>query len=198
VGLLLDRLRATTISAPAPAWAPKPGDGIEGIVVSIDTRPGDGQRRTEYPVVVIDTSDLGQLAWHAAGAIAKEQLDLHRPKTGDTIAVLYSGEQTSKRGAQFKRWTILVEHIPTPGPRPHRDGTENGPDDYPDNIPIDPQRALIISTLNDIDGKEMRHRAKLTFASRFGDPRTLPANQLSTALAWTQSAAVGKEILDPL
>ena len=161
-------------------------------------------RRSEYSVVVIDVENNGgRVAWHAAGLVAKEQLDLHRPKPGDAIAVLYVGEETSKRGRnQYKRWLVAAEHNNRPIPR-HRVGMENGPDDYPDNVPPESQpiqemRALIISTLNTIADAETRHRAKRTYADRFTDPRSTPAKQLANALAWTQSAAAGTEILDPL
>ena len=116
MGELLDRLRQDAHARwAAPAWHPeRDGDGIEGVLELVDTRPAEG-RRSAYPVLTIRTDDDTAVAWHAAGAIASEQLDLHRPVVGERIAVLYRGTATSKGGSEYKH--RRHQTLPTPAPR---------------------------------------------------------------------------------
>jgi hypothetical protein len=168
MGSLLDQLRAQTQSVAAEAWQPdRAGDGIEGVVVRIDTRDATASTQ-EYPVVVIDT-DGTVVAWHAAGTIAAEQLELHTPAAGDRIAVMYGGDHRSSTGRRYKRWTIAVEHAAAPAaPRA-----------------LDPRAEQIVDLLNTIPDAAARSDAKTKFAARYGVPQTVPADRLDAALAWT-------------
>lgn len=203
MGELLDRLRAEDTGSSA-AWNPtEAGEGIEGVIHSIEQRDGDeSKRRTAYPLISVVTDEGRRVTWHAAGTIAAEQLDVHHPKPGDRIAVLYGGEHRSGGGNRYKRWTIAVEHtLESPVPDvggPAGESPLAGP-------PVERgrsqawYRAEILRTLQDIPEREHRHRAKRTFHRLYGaPPQTCPEALLVTALRWTNAAAAGTTDLDPI
>lgn len=181
----MERLRREVSSRwAAPAWHPTvDGDGIEGVLLAVDTRPGEG-RRSEYSVLTIELDDGSRVAWHAAGDIAAEQLAEHSPQVGDRVAVLYGGEAESKRGGgRYKRWAIAVDRVPV-APTPSVDLLADGRDE-------------IGRVLNGIEDVALRHRAKRTFARRFGRaPQYLDDSDVGPALVWARRAARGDEELD--
>jgi hypothetical protein len=178
MGALLDNLRQDVGQHGTTAWAPgEPGEGIEGDVIAITTRDADpNKRRSAYPVIALDLGedpdDRGGLdrwvAWHAAGQIAAEQLDAHRPTIGDRLAVLFLGEHRSAGGNRYKRWAIAVEHR-----RP-------APEELDPNDP----RTRIKATVLSIEDAATRNRVKTAFAHRFGVLRTLPDDRIDEATTW--------------
>ncbi len=74
-----DRLRARLDAPHAPAWRPEPGGDLVGTVAELGNRthPDWGS----YPIVIVATAD-GELAWHAYGKVARQQLDDAAPSVG--------------------------------------------------------------------------------------------------------------------
>lgn len=177
MGELLERLRREVSSRwAAPAWHPTvDGDGIEGVLLAVDTRAAEG-RRSAYPVLTVELEDGSRVAWHAAGDIAAEQLAEHRPVVGDRVAVLFGGEAESKRGGgRYKRWAIAVDRAP---------------------VAPDPRDELLV-VLNRITDRAVRIQAKATFSRLFEHaPQYLPLTRVDEALAWCRRAARGEEELD--
>ncbi len=171
MGELLDRLRQDVLTRwAAPAWHPEhEGDGIEGVLVAMDTRPAEGRRGQAYPVLTLDLDDGRRVAWHAAGQIAAEQIAAQHPWPGDRVAVLYGGMPVSKSGNEFRRWALLVD-----GPRPR-----------------------LAARLNAVPDTEHRYRMKHTFARLFGAPLTLAPELIAQADTWLERAIAGTEPLDP-
>jgi hypothetical protein len=75
----------------APAWRPKPGDQIVGVVTDLAVRDGDYGR---YPVVTIRAEGSGfdgEVAIHAFHAVLASELARVEPKVGDQIGIRYLG-----------------------------------------------------------------------------------------------------------
>lgn len=116
-----DRLRARLDAPHAPAWRPEPGGDLVGTVAGLSNRthPDWGA----YPIVTVATAD-GELAWHAYGAVARQQLDDAAPSVGDLIAVRYEGKREASTGAfagkGYHAWKVVVERAPTKPVSPAR------------------------------------------------------------------------------
>ena len=103
-GSLLERARE---QSEATFWKPqKKGDGIEGKVIKIvrDT----GRYRSDFyhlqtaagvQIVAGGSTVLGQ-------RLADQQLEV-----GDSVGILYLGEETSKAGQTFKNWSVVSDKV---------------------------------------------------------------------------------------
>jgi hypothetical protein len=120
-GSLLDKARE---QAEAKFWKPaKEGDGIEGKIVRIIRDAGKYHStfyhlETEAGIEIVagGSTVLGQ-------RLADQQLEV-----GDSVGILYLGEETSKAGQVFKNWSVVAEKVK------RSQAAGNPPSD--DNIPF--------------------------------------------------------------
>lgn len=174
MGELLERLRASTVFE-AEVWKPKgPGDGIEGVVVHVETRKADpGRRISEYPIYRI-RADTGEAwIWHASAQMAQEELErVGHAFPGDRIAVLFGGQGRAGNGNQFERWAVATERS---------------------------KARLIHERMIAIEDVETRNRVKRTSARIHGSSLLRLDDQALTAVdTWLDQALAGKVELDPL
>ena len=118
---LLDGLKAASAAANdpnaesaaafAPAWRwENVGDGVEGVVVSIDTRVHDNHPEG-YPIVTVRQEDGTPIAIHGLVTVLKNEINERGLHNGDIFAVIYDGKKTSGGGRQFH--AFRVAHQPS-------------------------------------------------------------------------------------
>ena len=97
-----------------------PGDSIAGEIVElrIATMP-DG---TRMPALTIKTEDGSEWSLLASQMGLQRALAQHRPATGDTIAIVYTGDGEAKPGKSApKLFDVVVkrgDEVPAPAPAP--------------------------------------------------------------------------------
>jgi hypothetical protein len=123
-GSLLDRARE---QSEAKFWKPaEPDTGIEGKVIRI-IRDAGRYRATFYHIET--EADGVQIVAGGESTVLGKKLNDLQIEVGDRIAILYLGEETSKAGQRFKKWSVVSEKADSP----EAGGNPPGPAD--DEIP---------------------------------------------------------------
>lgn len=115
---LLDNLRNTTVpddgtgmisQSYAPAWRwENPGDGVEGIVVTIDKRVTENHPQG-YPIVTLRQRNGEDIAVHALVTVLLNEVQDRNLRVGDLFAAIYDGKKTSSGGRQFHAFRVATE-----------------------------------------------------------------------------------------
>lgn len=87
----------TRDSAPgaAPAWRPRRGDVITGLVVKVDKR--ESKFKVEYPVVTVERDPDGQrVAVHGLATVLADELKTQQPVVGERITIECHGRVEGK------------------------------------------------------------------------------------------------------
>lgn len=86
----------------ATPWIPEnAGEGIQGVVLDVDSFPGDfaDQKTGEYPaipMITVKAADGEARTVKGYHTVLRKELDKKAPQVGDTLAVLYQGEREAK------------------------------------------------------------------------------------------------------
>ncbi len=85
----------------AKAWRPGAGEMIDGRVVKMLARTSEVGKDGPftYPVLIVDTGEVGYTAVHAFHSLLLEQLREVKTKPGDEITIVYQGRIESKNDA---------------------------------------------------------------------------------------------------
>lgn len=109
---LLDDLRAGSADAEAatgdfaPSWRwEQPGDGVEGIVVTVTSRVHDNHPEG-YPIVTIRQANGEDIAVHCMATVLKNEVNERRPRAGDEFAVVFDGKKTSGAGRAYNAFRV--------------------------------------------------------------------------------------------
>lgn len=89
----------------AQGWRPDPGDGIEGIVVKVNSRVHDNHP-DGYPVVTVRTPQGEEWAIHGMPSVLKNELLERNLRPGDELAVIYDGTKQSRAGRSFHAYRV--------------------------------------------------------------------------------------------
>lgn len=89
----------------AEAWRPEPGDKLVGVIVDLDERVSQYDE-DGYPILVVETDDGQEFAFHAFHTVARNELAKQRPAVGDRVGVAYHGK---KDGRNYESYRIIVE-----------------------------------------------------------------------------------------
>jgi hypothetical protein len=113
---LLDDLRSKPAEDSGVEYAPswrweQPGDGVEGIVVSVDRRKNDNHP-DGYPIVTIKQADGTDIAVHCMATVLKNEVEEQRPRPGDEFAVVYDGKKSSGAGRQYNAFRVASRPAP--------------------------------------------------------------------------------------
>lgn len=102
----------------APAWRPEnAGDGLEGVVVSVDRRSHDNHP-DGYPIITVRTANGEDYSIHGMSFVLKEELTKRGLRPGDELAVIYDGKKTSNSGRQFHSYRVASRQGSAPAPAP--------------------------------------------------------------------------------
>lgn len=107
----------------APAWRwENPGDGVEGIVVTIDKRITDNHPQG-YPIVTLRQQNGEDIAVHALVTVLMNEVTERNLRPGDLFAAIYDGKKMSSSGRQFHAFRVATEPggggpIPAPAAAP--------------------------------------------------------------------------------
>jgi hypothetical protein len=77
----------------APAWQPKPGDVLSGLITHITFGVSTYGR---YPIVTIKEANNESFSLHAFHTILVNQLIALRPKVGEEIVIKFFGKKPTK------------------------------------------------------------------------------------------------------
>lgn len=126
---LLDTLRSTPAAenSPssgeqtpfAPAWRwEQAGDGVEGIVVAVDSRVNDNNPEG-YPIVTLRQTDGTDIAVHGFATVLKNEITSAGLRPGDTFAAIYDGKKMGGAGRQYHAFRVMhVQGQGAPVPPP--------------------------------------------------------------------------------
>ena len=111
---LLDDLRAGSAEAEsssgdfAPSWRwDQPGDGVEGIVVTVSSRVHDNHPEG-YPIVTIRQANGEDIAIHCMATVLKNEVTERRPRPGDEFAVVFDGQKNSGQGRKYNAFRVAT------------------------------------------------------------------------------------------
>ena len=145
---LLDDLKAGSAEAEsasgdfAPSWRwEQPGDGVEGIVVTVSSRVHDNHPEG-YPIVTIRQPNGEDIAVHCMATVLKNEVNEKRPRAGDEFAVVYDGKKTSSGGRGYNAFRIATRpgkgEVPPAAPRSPQEQAASAGWGSKDNAPNDP------------------------------------------------------------
>jgi len=113
---LLDDLKAGSAEAEnssadfAPAWRwDQPGDGVEGIVVSVTSRTHENHP-DGYPIVTIRQANGEDIAIHCMAYVLKNEITERRPRPGDEFAVVFDGKKNSAGGRSYNAFRVATRN----------------------------------------------------------------------------------------
>lgn len=85
----------------AKSWRPDPGEGVQGTVVALGTRPSDYPAQDgsiiQCPVVTLETTD-GKVRITAFQSVLRGAIQEANPQVGDLFAAKYFGLISNKKG----------------------------------------------------------------------------------------------------
>jgi hypothetical protein len=131
------------------AWKPEAvGDKLVGRVVDVDVR--ESKYGDPYPIVVVETEDGTERAFHGFHTISRRELAKQKPQVGDRIGIAYHGRsepsEPGMSGAELYKvivekdepapvdWDAIIEGDPGPEMDPNDPGVE--PELPDDDIPF--------------------------------------------------------------
>lgn len=98
----------------APAWRwENAGDGIEGVIVAINTRVIENHP-DGYPIITVRDARGEEHAIHGMATVLKNEINERHPRIGDEFAVIFDGQRTSGAGRKFN--AFRVGHRPAIAP----------------------------------------------------------------------------------
>jgi hypothetical protein len=119
---LLDDLKAGSAEAEssttdyAPSWRwEEPGDGVEGIVITVNSRVHDNHPEG-YPIVTLRQPNGEDIAVHCMATVLKNEVNERKPRAGDEMAFVFDGKKSSSSGRFYN--AFRVAHRPGSGQVP--------------------------------------------------------------------------------
>jgi hypothetical protein len=101
-GDVIDLLGEIDEGDDAKAWMPETGDGVQGTVVSLGTRPSDYPAADgsiiQCPVVTLETTAGEKVRITAFQSVLRGAIQEAEPRVGDLFAAKYFGKISNKKG----------------------------------------------------------------------------------------------------
>lgn len=91
-------------------WMAEPGDKLVGRIVELSTMES---QYGDYPLVIVQTDDGKEMAFHAFRTVAKQEIARHKPQVGDRIGIKYLGRLPDKTYDGYKI-RIIRSEAPAP------------------------------------------------------------------------------------
>ena len=91
------------------AWKPEEvGDHVKGKVVAITVVESQMNPGQKHPAVSLQTVDGDDVVVYGSQAQLRRLLAEHEPTVGDTLAVVYTGTEKTKKGHDMKTFDVAV------------------------------------------------------------------------------------------
>lgn len=121
MGLLDDLQSAPDAGSPsgeqqyAEAWRPVEGQGVEGVVMSVDSRVTE-MSPDGYPIVTLMQPSGQPVAVHGIHSVLRDEMLKANLRVGDQFAVIFDGQRQGASGRSFYKYR--TRHVAGAGVAP--------------------------------------------------------------------------------